>query len=131
VNSQVGAGGACEIATSVCNAAVKGGGRRNLVNCFHGRGDALHVHAGGTGGNQREQSGGPFRGLKLQFTPAGNDCGARPKTVAEPLSCSQRIIRGLSVDVQRLSSVRITSDCSSRFIVGLGCIADYPDHGTK
>src|SRR6267154_50399 len=60
----------------------------DLVNCFHGRGDALHVHTGGTGGNERDQSGGPFCGLKLQFTPAGNDRGAQPKTVAEPLSCS-------------------------------------------
>src|SRR5260370_42415769 len=36
-----------------------------------------------------------------------------------PLTCSAR------------PSVRTTSDCSSRFIVGLGCIADYPEPGPK
>ena len=60
----------------------------DLVNCLHGGGDALHVYTGGTGGNETGQSGGPRCDLKLQFTPAGNDRGAQPKTIAEPLSCS-------------------------------------------
>src|SRR5262245_9467348 len=65
-----------------------------------GGGDTLHVYPGGTGGYDRQMLRGSVGRRKL--SPTRNDLGTHTKIVAEPLSCRQHIVRGLSVDVQHL-----------------------------
>ncbi len=64
----------------------------------------------------------PQLGMIVARTPRlllSRSVAANVSSVDCPLTCSA------------CPSVRTTSDCSSRFIVGLGCIADYSDHGPK
>src|SRR5260370_19853150 len=64
----------------------------------------------------------PQLGMIVARTPRlllSRSVAANVSSVDCPLTCSA------------CPRVRTTSDCASRFIVGLGCIADYSDHGPK
>src|SRR2546425_2101109 len=58
----------------------------DLVDCPHGGGHTVHVHAGGIGRLDGDESGPPVSRLKLQLSPASNDGGVQIKIVAEPRS---------------------------------------------
>ena len=72
----------------------------DLVDCSHGGGHTIHIHADGIGRADGEHSGTCVFGLKVQLSPIRNDPGAQIKILAEPLGCPQGLVRRLTVDMQ-------------------------------
>src|SRR6266567_9631334 len=131
-NSQVGAGGACEMAPIVCSAAV--GGRWPAVTssiAFMAEATRSMCTPVGLAATSEtnlvvpsvaSSCNSPQLGMIVARSPRlllSRSVAANISSVDCPLTCSA------------CPSMRTTSDCSSRFIVDLGCIAGYPDHGPK
>ena len=72
----------------------------DIVDCPHGGGHAIHVHTGGFGCYDGDQSRIGILNPKLQFSPARHDRGAQTEAAPRRSARSHHLVGGLAIDVK-------------------------------